>query len=129
MEPGLDQPPLRGSLGGGSCGQLSGSHHSGSQPFWMQYRRSRSTSVGDGLTVGRGGRTVFVAVVDLVGVGSARSSDFFSVVRVGVRVGVTVAFCTGGGIWVGSVVVEGTTGLNVSDGVGELSSTTRTACG
>src|SRR5215218_11395839 len=94
----------------------------------MQYRRRRSTLVGEVLAVGRGGRTVFVAVVDLVGVGSARSSDFLSVVcaTVGFRVGVTVVICAGGGTEVGSVVLGGTTGVSVSLGVVELSSTTPT---
>jgi hypothetical protein len=44
---------------------------------------------------------------------------------VGFRVGVTVVFCTGGGAEVGCVAFGGTT---VSEGVGELSSTTCTAC-
>jgi hypothetical protein len=97
----------------------------------MQYCRMSSSRVGGVLVLGRGGRTVFVGV--LLGVDSDLSSVSRSVVRVfvgvgvGFRVGVTVVFCTGGGAEVGSVVLGGTT-VGVTEGDGELSSTTWTAC-
>jgi hypothetical protein len=100
----------------------------------MQYCRRISSRDGGVLVLGRGGRTVFVVEV-LVGVGSTRSSDSRSVVRVlvdfgvgfgvGFLVGVTVVFCTGGGGGVDGVTFGGTT---VGVGVGVLSSTTWTAC-
>jgi hypothetical protein len=96
----------------------------------MQYCRRSSSRVGGVFVLGRGGRTVFVGV--LLGVDSDRSSVSRSVVRVfvgvgvGFRVGVTVVFCTGGGAEVGCVVFGGTT-IGVTEGVGELSSTTWTA--
>jgi len=69
-----------------------------------------------------GGRTVRVAV--LVGVG-LRSSTFRVVrVFVGVGVGFTVGFCTDGGGEGTAVVLGGTVGVAVTDGVELLSSTT-----
>jgi hypothetical protein len=97
----------------------------------MQYCRRSSSRVGGVVVLGRGGRTVFGAVDVLVGLGSDRSSDSVSVARVfvglgdGFGVGVTVVFCTGGGA---TVVTLGGTTVGVSAGVGELSSTTWTAC-
>jgi hypothetical protein len=99
----------------------------------MQYCRRSSSRVGGVVTDGRGGRVVLVVEV-LVGVGSDRSSDSRSVVRVfvgfgvGLRVGVTVVFCTGGGAGVDVVTFGGTT-VGVAEGVAELSSTTWTAVG
>ena len=77
---------------GRSDGQLSGSHHSGSQPCWMQYCRRISSRVG-GVLVRRSRRADGLRVGVLVGVGSDRSSVSRSVVRVfvglvGVGVGV-----------------------------------------
>lgn len=83
--------------------------------------------------LGRGGLVVLVGFGVLVGVDSDRSAVSLSVVRVfvglgvGFRVGVTVVFCTGGGAEVGWVAFGGTT-VGVAEGVGELSSTTWTAC-
>jgi hypothetical protein len=95
-------------------------------PCWMQYCRSSSSLV-DGVLVGRGGRGLAVRVVVRVGFGVADVVRSVDLVAVGLRVGRSVDRSVGRRLsWLGTGIVGTPAGVAVVRGTAAVAELTAT---